>query len=104
MLFAAGLEFRPTVPRVLQVDTDNAPEFSDHYLNLPFDLSNVMFILTANMTDTIPSALLDRMEVIELSGYTEDEKLAIAEQFLLPRQIKENGLKASAQHQLSRNR
>jgi ATP-dependent Lon protease len=53
-----------------------------------------MFILTANVTDTIPSALLDRMEVIHLSGYTEDEKVAIAEKHLVPRQLKENGLKA----------
>ncbi len=67
--------------------------FSDHYLNLPFDLSKVMFITTANITDTIPAPLLDRMEVIRLAGYTLEEKAVISRRYLLPRQLQENGIK-----------
>jgi ATP-dependent Lon protease len=66
--------------------------FRDHYLDLPFDLSKTLFICTANTPDTIPAALLDRMDVIQLSGYTEEEKLGIAERYLVPRQIAEHGL------------
>jgi ATP-dependent Lon protease len=66
--------------------------FRDHYLDLPFDLSKTLFICTANTVDTIPSALLDRMDVIQLSGYTEEEKLGIAVRYLVPRQISEHGL------------
>jgi ATP-dependent Lon protease len=66
--------------------------FRDHYLDLPFDLSKTLFICTANTVDTIPPALVDRMDVIQLSGYTEEEKLGIAERYLVPRQISEHGL------------
>jgi len=106
----AGIHGDPSSAMLEVLDPEQNNSFRDNYLGLPFDLSKVLFVATANMLDTIPGPLRDRMEIIELTGYTEDEKVEIAKRYLVKRQLEANGLKSeqasitdAALHQIVRD-
>jgi ATP-dependent Lon protease len=98
-----GRDFRgdPSAALMEVLDPEQNANFRDHYLDVPFDLSKVLFVATANWMDPIPEPLRDRMEILELPGYTEEEKIHIAKKYLIPRQCTENGLKAGEQIEFS---
>ncbi len=93
-----GMDWRgdPAAALLEVLDPEQNREFTDHFLDVPFDISHVMFVATANSLASIPLSLRDRMEIIEFNGYTHDEKIAIAKKYLIPRQLKEHGLKESS--------